>query len=69
MRGLGESIVSGLVPGSALGCVIQKSDLANPEVCTISHILCTLSLNFSLMSSGPYSAVTQHAIQVHVHPG
>ncbi len=30
--GLGESIVSGLVPGSALGCVIKKSDLDNPEV-------------------------------------
>ena len=32
VRGLGESIVSGLVPGSALGCVIKKSDLENPEV-------------------------------------
>ena len=32
--GLGESIVSGLVPGSALGCVIKKSDLDNPEVST-----------------------------------
>ena len=32
MVGLGESIVSGLVPGSALGCVIKKSDLDNPEV-------------------------------------
>lgn len=30
--GLGESIVSGLVPGSALGCVVPKSDLENPEV-------------------------------------
>ena len=61
--------MSGLVPGSALGCVIKKSDLENPEVCTISHILCTLSLNFPSMSSGPYSAVTQHATQVYVHPG
>ena len=30
--GLGESIVSGLVPGSALGCIIKKSDLDNPKV-------------------------------------
>ena len=32
VAGLGESIVSGLVPGSALGCVAKKSDLANPQV-------------------------------------
>ena len=34
--GLGESIVSGLVPGSALGCIIKKSDLDNPEVSTVN---------------------------------
>lgn len=32
VAGLGESIVSGLVPGSALGCIVKKSDLGNPQV-------------------------------------
>jgi hypothetical protein len=36
VAGLGESIVSGLVPGSALGCIIKKSDLDNPEVSTVT---------------------------------
>ena len=34
--GLGESIVSGLVPGSALGCITKKSDLDSPEVSTVN---------------------------------
>ena len=61
VRGLGESIVSGLVPGSALGCVISKGDLDNPEVCTTSQTLCTLSWDLSLLCSGPCSAVPRHA--------
>ena len=31
VAGLGESIVSGLVPGSALGAVVNKADTANPQ--------------------------------------
>ena len=31
VAGLGESIVSGLVPGSALGAVVSKADTANPQ--------------------------------------
>ena len=31
VAGLGESIVSGLVPGSALGAVVKKADTANPQ--------------------------------------
>ena len=65
VRGLGESIVSGLVPGSALGCVISKSDLENPEVCMTSQTLCTLSGTLSLLCPGPCSAVTLHATWVH----
>lgn len=64
VRGLGESIVSGLVPGSALGCVISKSDLESPEVCMTSQTLCTLSWDLSLLCPGLCSAVTLHAIWV-----
>lgn len=34
VKGLGESLVSGMVPGSALSFVAQKTDLHNPEVKT-----------------------------------
>jgi alpha-glucan,water dikinase len=32
VKGLGESIVSGMVPGSSLSFMVKKSDLENPEV-------------------------------------
>lgn len=32
VKGLGESIVSGMVPGSSLSFVANKSDLSSPEV-------------------------------------
>ena len=69
VRGLGESIVSGLVPGSALGCVISKSDLGNPEVGMVSQTLCTLNRDISLMCPGPSTAVTLCATWVHLHLG
>jgi alpha-glucan, water dikinase len=34
VRGLGESLVSGTVPGSALSFVAPKSDLSDPEILT-----------------------------------
>lgn len=34
VKGLGESLVSGTVPGSALSFVAQKTDLRNPQVKT-----------------------------------
>ena len=33
VKGLGESIVSGMVPGSSMAFVAKKSDLQHPEVC------------------------------------
>ena len=34
VRGLGESLVSGMVPGSALSFVAPKADLSDPEILT-----------------------------------
>ena len=48
VRGLGESIVSGLVPGSALGCLVKKTDLENPEVQCVS---CLHQLASSIVST------------------
>ena len=40
VRGLGESIVSGMVPGSSLAFMANKSDLDNPTVgLTAAHAL------------------------------
>lgn len=42
VKGLGESIVSGMVPGSSLSFMAKKSDIENPEVtflaCCKTHV-------------------------------
>ena len=37
VAGLGESIVSGMVPGTALSFVVKKTSLDNPEVGGLAH--------------------------------
>lgn len=38
VRGLGETIVSGTVPGAALTFVARKDDIENPKVGGTSHL-------------------------------
>jgi phosphoenolpyruvate synthase/pyruvate phosphate dikinase len=57
VAGLGESIVSGLVPGSALGCVVNKADLSNPQV--RSHPLA--------MKSHSINGEKRHALDAESH--
>lgn len=39
VKGLGEAIVSGMVPGSSMSFIAHKSDLQNPKV-ALAYFLC-----------------------------